>query len=88
MLRAGEATRMEPHLGHEGFGYHQSAVGDGIQTRDCFLGRAHPRGDLGADPGNGLVQDVNVGHVLSYQEALVLPDAPHERPLHLGDLLA
>ena len=75
-------------LRHQRLGDGAPDAGDGIQPRDRVLVRAHALGDLGADPRDRLVQEVDVGQLLGHQEALVRPDASRQRPLQLGELLA
>ena len=45
--------------------------GDRVQPRDRLVTRAQPLGDLGAHPGDGRLQEVDVGQLLGDQEALV-----------------
>ena len=75
-------------LGHQRLGRRAPDAGDRVQPRDRVLVRAQALGDLGADPGDRRVEEVDVGQLLGHQEALVRPDAPDQRPLQLGDLLA
>ena len=60
--------------------------GDGVQPLQRLLDRAQSLGDLGAQPGDLLVEEVDVGQVRRQQEAVVGADAPGQRPLQLRPL--
>ena len=76
MLGAGEAGEIGTDLRHQRLGHGATDAGDGIQPCDRLLIGLHALRDLGTDPGDGRLQEVDVGHLLGHQEALVRPDAP------------
>ena len=55
--------------------------------RRFMLKRAHPLGDLGTDPLDQRVEEVDMGELLGAQETRVRPEPASEGLLQLGDLL-
>jgi hypothetical protein len=72
MLRTREAREIRANLGHQRLGEGTPDTGDGIQSRDRVLVGAHALSDLGADPSDALVQEVDVGQLLGPPSGPVL----------------
>ena len=62
-------------------------AGDRVQTRNRLVARAHALGDLGADPGDRRVEEVDVRQLLGPPGSADGADAPDQRLLQLRDLL-
>ncbi len=87
MASAREPGEVAADLGKEHLGGAPAHPGNGLQPLQRHLKRAQSLRDLGADPLQTGVKEVDMGQLLGDQEALMRAELPRERLLELGDLL-
>ena len=83
-----EPLHVRADLGHQHLGRPLPDARDGVQPRHGRGEGLGPRGDLGADLRDALIQEVEVVQLLCHQEALVRSEPTDQGLLQLGDLLA
>jgi hypothetical protein len=86
MGRAGEPRKLCPELRQQHLGRVAVHPGDRVQPLHRLLNGAQALGDLGAQPRDLLVEEVDVGQMRRQQQAVVPADAPGQRPLQLCPL--
>ena len=88
VVRRREALHVRADLGHQHLGRPLPDARDGVQSRHGRGEGLGAGGDLRADLGDALIQEVEVVELLGHQEALVRSELADQRPLQLGNLLA
>src|SRR5215216_141669 len=83
MSRTREPTHVGADLGDERFCQVRTDSGNGVEPCHRLGTWPQPLSDLHADPGNGGLDEVDVGQLLSDEETLVGRERSYERPLQL-----
>jgi hypothetical protein len=88
VVGGGEPLHIRADLGHQHFCRALPDARDGVQLRNGRGEGLRPHGDLRADLGDTLIQEVKLSEVLRLQEALVWSESADRRLLHMGNLRA
>src|SRR5918995_2207564 len=86
VLIRGEAAHLGTNLGQYRFRRAPSHSRDRLQSLNCFSERAHPLGNLRAQPFDGLLKEVDVRQLLGNEKALVRSETSPKSLLQLRDL--
>src|SRR4029453_3260576 len=86
MGRVWKTRHISPDLGQQYLGRATAHAWNPVQSFDLFFNRAYPLRHFDAQPSDGLIQEIDVCQLLSYQEALMRSKAARQRLFQLCEL--